>query len=1067
MRSNAGRRATRADPALASDEDAQPPPDDLDIAVRAYAVKVKQKAPWQGDAKHPGLSQYSLVFDTETVPDAAQQLRVGAYHWRKQDKLVQAGLFYDPASLAEGELEVIRAYSTDHDLAEPITDRAFVVDVFFGMAYELNATIVAFNAPFDISRLAIGHDSARGNMRGGFTFRLSADPDWPNIRVRHLGSRAALISFTARPGQRAPRSMRKKKRKVPTRRGYFLDVRTAASALLGGSYSLRTLAEALKTKTRKIDVADYSEPITPEYLDYLLTDVQVTWECNEILAERYRSYRLTKTRLPGVYSEAGIGKACLKEMNVQPWREVQPEFPPELLGIIMSTYHGGRSEVRMRRQVCRVLYLDFLSQFSTSAVLQGLWAFVRAQGVEWEEATEEVRVLLGAVQVPDLQDREIWKELPALVQVRPKGDLFPVRTKYETVTEDGDIIQDAQYTTGLNYLSSEQPLWFTLADCIASKLLTGRVPEVLRAIRFGPGPAQEGLAEIDLLGKPDHHIDPGSEDFYQRLIELRLETKRQLDQARAAGNELLAQVLDAEQLALKTTASASAYGIYVELNVDYYDKLQELICYGYEGEAFPAWEHNVEKPGTYFHPLVATLITGGSRLMLAITERLAGQEKLEWAFCDTDSMALAAPPGISEPYFLTRAEQVRSWFDPLNPYPDAREPLLQVKEENFGLVKGKPSKELAELWCFAVSAKRHCLVNIVRGRPVIRKASAHGLGHLIAPYKPENAPRTIPVPLVPLEELEVERWEYDLWYRIVQAALSNRPDRVDTKNLPRFDQPAVARYAANTPRLLSWFKKHATGKKYREQVRPFGFLLAYQPDPSKFKGEELPRVVSPYDKDLDVAVSQCFDRETGRTVDKGELRTYRRALAQYHLNPERKFHHADYTDSGTTERREIHVRTVQHIGKEANRWEDQFFLGYDPEAQVDYGPKPDTYRSLRAQALKGCEPFGVMEVSRAAAVSHGVVSEFLRGKVHPSVQTLNKILAALPQLDEARQHQEAAAEVTLDAARRRAAEGGLGLSAGLVDVDPGYLSRVLRGKQRPSKKLLVRLDTFLRSILLL
>jgi hypothetical protein len=248
---------------------------------------------------------------------------------------------------------------------------------------------------------------------------------------------------------------------------------------------------------------------------------------------------------------------------------------------------------------------------------------VRGQGVEWEEATEEVRVLLGAVELSDLQDTENWEELPALVQVRPKGDLFPVRTKYETVTEDGEIIQDAQYTTGLNYLSSEQPLWFTLADCIASKLLTGRVPDVLRAIRFGPGPAQEGLAAIDLLGKPDHHVDPGSEDFYQRLIELRLETKRQLDQARAAGDEPLAEALDSEQLALKTTASASAYGIYVELNVDSYDKLQELICYGYDGEAFPAWEHNVEKPGTYFHPLVATLITGGSRLMLAITEHLA------------------------------------------------------------------------------------------------------------------------------------------------------------------------------------------------------------------------------------------------------------------------------------------------------------------------------------------------------------------------------------------------------------------------------------------------------------
>jgi len=35
-------------------------------------------------------------------------------------------------------------------------------------------------------------------------------------------------------------------------------------------------------------------------------------------------------------------------------------------------------------------------------------------------------------------------------------------------------------------------------------------------------------------------------------------------------------------------------------------------------------------------------------------------------------------------------------------------------------------------------------------------------------------------------------------------------------------------YAATTPNLLRWFKRYNRGKPYREQVRPFGFLLAYQ-----------------------------------------------------------------------------------------------------------------------------------------------------------------------------------------------------------------------------------------------
>jgi hypothetical protein len=31
------------------------------------------------------------------------------------------------------------------------------------------------------------------------------------------------------------------------------------------------------------------------------------------------------------------------------------------------------------------------------------------------------------------------------------------------------------------------------------------------------------------------------------------------------------------------------------------------------------------------------------------------------------------------------------------------------------------------------------------------------------------------------------------------------------------------------------------------------------------------------------------------------------------------------------------VAEVWRIGKEANRWEEQFYLGYDPETQIEYG----------------------------------------------------------------------------------------------------------------------------------
>jgi hypothetical protein len=59
------------------------------------------------------------------------------------------------------------------------------------------------------------------------------------------------------------------------------------------------------------------------------------------------------------------------------------------------------------------------------------------------------------------------------VQVRPKSDLFPIRARYA----GGDALN-----IGLNYHSADEPQWFTLADVLAAKILTGRTPDVIRAL---------------------------------------------------------------------------------------------------------------------------------------------------------------------------------------------------------------------------------------------------------------------------------------------------------------------------------------------------------------------------------------------------------------------------------------------------------------------------------------------------------------------------------------------------------------------------------------------------------
>src|SRR5262249_8856508 len=109
------------------------------------------------------------------------------------------------------------------------------------------------------------------------------------------------------------------------------------------------------------------------------------------------------------------------------------------------------------------------------------------------------------------------------------------------------------------------------------------------------------------------------------------------------------------------------------------------------------------------------------------------------------------------------------------------------------------------------------------------------------------------------------------------------------------------------------------------------------------------------------------------------LKTYRQALAQYHLHPEAKFHHGDYLDRGPTARRHIEVTAIEHIGKEANRWEEQLYLGLDPEAQIAYGTTPEDRERLRGSVLRAGRRFGQRALAEAAGVSPREVGAILRG----------------------------------------------------------------------------------------
>ena len=477
------------------------------------------------------------------------------------------------------------------------------------------------------------------------------------------------------------------------------------------------------------------------------------------------------------------------------------------------------------------------------------------------------------------------------------------------------------YTIGLNHLSSSQPLWFTLADCVAAKLLGAKALAIDEAITFEPGPPQKNLQTVQILGREDYSVDPNTDDLFVKLIDLR-------DAAKERGDPI--------ERTLKIIANAMSYGIFIEVNRDDASKSELLDVYGPDGKCLRTNTKAVEEPGRYFNALLGVLITGAARLMLAIAERTVLDAGLDSAFCDTDSLAIVRPAKMSRSVFRKRVEEVIESFVSLNPY---RKPgsILKLEDVNYGI----KSKTLEPLYVYAISAKRYALFNLdSKGRPVLRKASAHGLGHLIDPYRDDEAPAHLPEPQVPLKEIGVRRWQHDLWIKIIEAAIDGHPDQVALDWHSSLTSPAASRYSASSPELLKWLRKYNADKPYTEQIRPFGFLLVYTAKtgvlapalddddqdwdddefgPGRPPKDDKPRPIAPYNNDPVKALAAAFDRVTGEPVKPERLRTYAEMLAQYHISPESKFENGQFLDRGCTERRHVIAQSLVLIGKEANQ----------------------------------------------------------------------------------------------------------------------------------------------------
>jgi len=746
-----------------------------DIYVRAHTVqsdKKQDKSAWQDD--EPKWSDYVLVFDCESRITADQTLTFGFWCFcekRNEEYVVaEEGIVHDDRGLSAREFEILRKYkkATPPETAEDGCDRMRLysrskfIDETLGMAIQAKAFIVGFNLPFDVSRLAVDWETAEdggwslilSQWRNPKTGTLQPNKFFPRIVIKALNSKTAIIHSTRAP-MFEPKEKGERVKLWPTAR--FLDLRTLLWALRNKSYSLRTACKEFGVPG-KLDHKP-SGRVDLEEIEYCRQDVRATVGLLNAAKQEFDLHRIHRGP-DEIFSPASVAKSYLEELTIlHPSEKVKDA--DYAYGICMQSYFGGRAECRIRNWEVPVCPVDFMSQYPTVNELLDNWSVLTAEKVVFPDAINEVQGLLAQVTLDRCFDRELWPQFKFFALVRPDKDILPVRTLYNGVTQN----------IGINYLTSKEPIWFAGPDIIASMLFTGKVPHIEKAIRVVPGVQQTDLGSVSLRGMVE--VDAKKHSLFKHVIEQR------------AANESN----PALHYWLKILANSGSYGLFVELNPNDVDGAKLKVFSG--EESFETDSDVVEEPGDWFAPHIASLITSGGRLLLAMLERCIGDAGGTYLFCDTDSAAIvstehrqqiAMPDGAKSVTALSRAEVqgIVDRFKSLNPYEGklANESILKVHKLNWD-----KNKQRRQLFGYSIAAKRYALYTKTQNDIEIVEPKAHGLGYF---YPPKDSPEGW--------EHETPQWIFEAWDWIMRGVLG-----MERKRPAWFDLPVMMKLTLSTP----------------------------------------------------------------------------------------------------------------------------------------------------------------------------------------------------------------------------------------------------------------------------
>jgi hypothetical protein len=378
----------------------------------------------------------------------------------------------------------------------------------------------------------------------------------------------------------------------------------------------------------------------------------------------------------------------------------------------------------------------------------------------------------------------------------------------------------------------------------------------------------------------------------------------------------------------------SIYGFFVELNPESRKKNVRVNVFSGE-RTFSDSSDVIEKPGPWFFPPLASLITAAGRLLLAMTEACVNDKEGTYLFCDTDSLAIVSSknggllsiPG-SEAVRILSWEEVRNIVDgfaPLNPYnPKAvKGSILNLVDANY--VQSDPNKPQRQLHGYSIAAKRYALYEKIGDTDIkIVDPKAHGIGFL---YPPKDSPKDW--------KEDVPQWIYEMWDYIVRGALN-----LKRKTPSWLDIPQMMRLTVTTYNVLEMLGEW-------EIARPYNFLFLPMVDPTfgyafDRRSNEKVLLVCPFSSQQERWFEmECVNVHSGKIykmVDCNKEEApphnvvfpsqFARLLIQYHEHPEAKSLAPDGAPCkadtrGLLQRARVIAGEFRYVGKETDRkWEE-------------------------------------------------------------------------------------------------------------------------------------------------